>query len=107
MHMMSPRQRYRFKNTRLKVLHDGLSAGAFLTLLAWVGLVASWSGHRPQTPTPATGQTVPYNNHGVMFITQRDLDTSHAILVICVALGLLAYVAYLADRKPRRSPTST
>jgi hypothetical protein len=78
----------------------------FLAWFAWSGVVASWSGNRLLRPTPATGQVIPYNDHGIFFVTLRDLITSDSILVVGVVLGLLSAACYLADAKPwrRRAP---
>jgi hypothetical protein len=104
--MIPPRQRYVFKNKLLRVLSDTFSLSLLLSWFAYCGLVMSWAGHRPLSPVPTTGQVIPYNDHGVLFVTQRDLDTTHLILAFCVVFGLLAYVCYAADRKPWRKSNS-
>ena len=104
--MTLSRRPHVFKNRHLKVLHYSFACGFALAGWAWGGLVMSWAGHRPLAPTPGTGQIIPYNNHGIMFVTQRDLDTTHILLGISVASGLLAYFCYVADRRPWLGPNS-
>ncbi len=104
--MIPPRQKYLFKSKLLKALRDVFSVGLLLSWFAYCGLVMSWVGHRPLTPAPATGQVIPYNNHGIMFVTQRDLDTTHIILAIFAAFSVLAFACYAADRRPWRKPIS-
>jgi len=104
--MIPPRQRYVFKNTILKWLSTGLVWALALSWFAWIGLLSTWVGTRPRTPSPATGQVIPYEDKGILYVTRGDLDTSRVILAICVVSGLLAFACYLADRKPWRRPIS-
>jgi hypothetical protein len=104
--MSHPRRIYVFKSKVLKGLYIACAFGALLAWLANGVLVMSWPGDRPLTPVPATGQVIPYVEHGVIFVTQRDLNATHMILGVCVVLGFLAAACYVADRKPWRRPNS-
>lgn len=100
-----PPQPYVFRSKRLKLLCDLFMVGAVFVLFAFSGLVTSWAGHRPLAPNPATGQVIPYSNHGVMFVSQRDVDAAHLLLAICLGCGLAAFGCYLVDHRPWRRPS--
>jgi DNA-binding helix-hairpin-helix protein with protein kinase domain len=74
-------------------------------LLLWAGvglwfvygaLVMSWAGHRPLRPQPPF--TVPYEDHGTLFITLADLQVSHWLLLACGVLVALGLVGHFAER---------
>ena len=97
-----PPRPYVFRSRRLSLLRHLLLSGMVLAWFALGGLVMSWAGHRPLAPSPATGQVFPYNNHGVMFVSQRDLDATHLLLAVCAVCGALALGCYAIDRRPWR-----
>ncbi len=87
-----------------------------MLILAWIGLafwfanfalVVSWAGHRPLSPVASTGNIIPYNNHGIMYVTQQDLNATHALLalsaVFIAAFGLCYLFSQpgLSDSKKR------
>jgi hypothetical protein len=104
--MMQPRKKYAFKSKLPKVLYIAFGYGSLLSWFAWGNLQSSWFQTQPRTPSPATGHVIPYEDKVIVYVTQRDLDTTHAILAIVAASALLAIVSYLADHKPWRRQNS-
>jgi hypothetical protein len=64
--------------------------GGLLAWFAYGGLVMSWAGHRPTTPDDA--HPFPYQNHGLMFVSARDLHDSHLLLAAVAGFVVLAVV---------------
>lgn len=67
----------------------------------------AWSGKRPLTPNPATHETIEFHNHGLMYVSQADLDFSHFFVasgvifaVIGVPLVLLHKVMFSGESPP-------
>ena len=62
-----------------------------LALWFWyIGLVMSWSGHRPLMPDAS--HPYPFTNHGMIYVTADDLRLSRAILMATLAALATAVV---------------
>ena len=74
-------------------------------LLMWAGigvwfaygaLVMSWAGHRPLRPDPPF--TLPFQDHGTLFVSLSDLQLSHRLLLASGVLVVLGVIAHFAER---------
>ncbi len=70
----------------LRRVRDALAGCAVLAWLGWGGLVMSWAGHRPLAPD--RDHPFPYQNHGTMYVSSSDLQTSHVLLDLTLAFLL-------------------
>lgn len=74
-----------------------LAVGAWL---GWGFLLASW-GHKPPAPNPATGHVIPFENHGLMYVTASDLWLSRGLLaataIFLIAALIVGFVEKLKD----------
>lgn len=98
--MIAPQKPYAFRSKLLERLSHAFGCGLLFFWFAWGAVVWSWAGHRPFVATPATGQVIPYNNHGLMFVSKTDLNFSHLLLALAALCGVVAWAFYLADKKP-------
>ena len=67
----------------------------------------SWAGHRPLTPDPSTGNVISINNHGIMYVSQADLDFQHYFVLPGLLFGGAGVVLFLAARimgEPDQAP---
>lgn len=79
-----------------------LGVAAFAAWMSNAFLVTSWAGHRALSPNWETGEVIPYNNHGIMYVTQRDLDSSHLLLAAAAALVVAAFVSNWIGNRDRK-----
>lgn len=73
-------------------------------LAAWLfnfGLVLSWIGSRPREPDPEKGFVHPYNNHGIVYVTQGDLIATHMLMAIGLVSIAVSAVLYLRSKGSR------
>ena len=70
----------------------------------WFYLTASWAGLRPLEPMAATGQVHPFNNHGVLYVSDGDLAASNLLFAVILAAGGLGLACVLiAERMGLRN----
>jgi len=62
------------------------------------GIQMSWAGRRPLTPNAATGEIIPFENHGTMYVSQADLDFLHYFIVPGLAFGAIGLLVVILDR---------
>lgn len=74
----------------------------YITLASWIatiGFEMSWSGHRPLKPDVTSGRVIPFNNHGILYISYQDLFWWHAGLYATGALLVLVLLLIYVGRR--------
>ena len=90
------------RSKTLDLTAKGFSVVAVICWFAWAGLQMGWAGRRPLVPTPSTGNVIPFNNHGIMYVTQRDLDTERLwLLAVVVSFAIVGLCHFIDDRVAR------
>lgn len=59
----------------------------------------SWTGQRPLAPNPSAGMVIPVDDHGILYVSQSDINFQHYFVVpglifagIGIVLMLAAYI---------------
>ena len=70
----------------------------------------SWAGERPLKPDPASGNIIPVEQHGTLYVSQSDINFQHyfvipGLIFIGVGIALLLVARLLGDSlQPQRRP---
>jgi hypothetical protein len=90
----------------LKLLGELCVAAAVACWFQYAAIEMSWAGRRPLIADLATGQIISFDNHGLMYVSQSDLDFLHFFVapgllfgVIGAVLIVLHKVSYRGDAK--------
>jgi hypothetical protein len=59
-------------------------------------LLMSWAGRRPLRPDPPF--TLPFQDHGTLFVSLSDLQFSHRLLLVSGVLVALGLITHWAER---------
>lgn len=72
--------------------------------MAWFGwgfLLTIWGRDRQETPDPATGHVIPFENHGLIYVTVGDLWISRALLAATAMFLLACLILELLEKRKR------
>jgi hypothetical protein len=96
----------------LKLLGDLCLASAVACWFQYTSIQLSWAGKRPLSPNLVTGQTIPFQNHGIMYVSEVDLNRLHFFVtpglmfaVIGVVLILLHKMTCMSEPQPTENPS--
>lgn len=71
----------------------------------------SWAGQRPLAPDASSGNVIPVNDHGILYVSQSDLNFQHYFVapgLIFGGIGLILALVHHIIREPetrrQRSP---
>jgi hypothetical protein len=74
----------------------------------YLSIEMSWSGQRPLRPDPRSGNVIPVDDHGILYVSQSDLNFQHYFVVpgvifgaVGITLVLVARVLGASDLRPR------
>jgi hypothetical protein len=84
----------------LIVIVKAMGIGVLLTWFGYVGTSLHFDGTRPTQANPASGRTIPKNNHGhIVYLTQDEENRLVVLREIPIGLALLAIVVgYFAKK---------
>ena len=85
---------------KLMAFIGGLSASvALMCWFQYLTIEMSWAGERPLTPNRSTGMVIPIDDHGILYVSQADINFQHYFVMpglifggVGITLMLLAFV---------------
>lgn len=88
----------------LKLLGSLCLASALACWFQYGSIQMSWASRRPLVPNLVTGQTIPFENHGIMYVSEADLNFLYFFVtpglmfaVIGAVLILLLRVTFVSE----------
>ncbi len=87
----------------LKLLASLCVASAMACWFQYESIQMSWAGRRPLRPNLLSGQIIPSENHGIMYVSEADLDFLHFFVTPGFMFAVMGGVLILRHKATYRN----